>query len=41
MTEPIVWTIVFLGGDLLVLVILLVFAVLKDREKLRAARQGD
>lgn len=41
MTEPIIWTIVFLGGDLLILVILLVFAVLKDREKLRAGRQDD
>ncbi|MGP4028672.1 hypothetical protein [Actinomadura sp. 3N407] len=35
-TEVLVWTVIFLGGDLLVLILLLFWAVKKDREK-RAA----
>lgn len=32
-TEVLVWTTVFLGGDILVLILLLLWAVKKDREK--------
>lgn len=39
MTETIIWTVVFVGGDLLVLVGLLAFAVHKDKEK-AAAREA-
>lgn len=31
--EVLVWTIVFIGGDVLVLILLLFWAVKKDREK--------
>ena len=34
MAETIIWTIVFVGGDLAVLVGLLGFAVRKDKQKL-------
>lgn len=36
MAETIVWTIVFVGGDLAVLVALLGFAIRKDKQKLAA-----
>lgn len=34
MAETIIWTIVFVGGDFLVLVGLLSFAIVKDKQKL-------
>lgn len=34
MAETIIWTIVFVGGDLGVLIALLFFAVHKDKQKL-------
>ncbi|PSK99129.1 hypothetical protein CLV30_11830 [Haloactinopolyspora alba] len=37
--EVAVWTAVFLGGDLLVLIFLILWAVRKDRQK--AARASD
>lgn len=39
MIAAIVWTIVFVGGDLLALVWLLWYAIHKDREKLRQAAE--
>ncbi|MFG2086891.1 hypothetical protein [Spirillospora sp. NPDC048824] len=39
-TEVLVWTVVFLGGDVLVLILLLFWAVRKDREKRAAAGPG-
>lgn len=35
MNDAVVWTLVFIGGDLLVLLALLMFAVSKDRRKLQ------
>lgn len=34
--EVIFWTAVFFGGDILVLVLLIIWAIKKDREKARA-----
>ncbi len=34
--EVVIWTLVFLGGTLLILVGLMAFAAKKDREKMRA-----
>jgi hypothetical protein len=39
--DVVVWTAVFLGGDLLILTFLLAFAVKKDREKARLAAESD
>lgn len=39
MAETIIWTIVFLGGDFVILVGLLGLAVRKDKQKLAAAGQ--
>lgn len=39
MTETIVWTLVFFGGDLLVLVALTALAIRKDKEKARLGQQ--
>ena len=36
MAETVIWTIVFVGGDLAVLVALLGFAIRKDQQKLAA-----
>lgn len=38
-TEVIAWTLVFFGGDLVVVVSLIAVAVKKDREKARADRE--
>lgn len=38
--EVAVWTTLFVGGDLLILIFLLMWAVKKDREKTRAG-SGD
>lgn len=38
MTETIVWTVIFVGGDILVLIGLLAFAMHKDRQKMRASQ---
>lgn len=35
MTEVIIWTLVFFGGDLLVIVALMTLAIRKDKEKAR------
>lgn len=35
MLETIIWTVIFVGGDLVALVWLLSFAIHKDRQKLR------
>ncbi|GGX76926.1 hypothetical protein GCM10007160_00090 [Litchfieldella qijiaojingensis] len=37
--DVVIWTLIFLGGDLLILIFLLAWAVKKDREK--AARLTD
>ena len=37
MTEIIVWTVIFLGGDLAVMVALTAIAIRKDKEKARVA----
>lgn len=37
--DVVVWTTVFLGGDLLILIFLLAWAVKKDREKAHLADQ--
>lgn len=37
--DVVIWTLIFLGGDLLILIFLLAWAVKKDREK--AARLND
>ena len=39
-TEVIAWTLVFLGGDLLIVLALIGFAVKKDREKSREQREA-
>lgn len=36
--EVIAWTLVFFGGDLLVVLALIAFAIKKDREKARTER---
>lgn len=41
MTEVVVWTIVFLGGDLLVLLALIAAAARKDMQKARQDRSGE
>ncbi len=38
MAETIIWTIVFVGGDFLVLVGLLTFAIYKDKQKLAGGK---
>lgn len=38
--EVIAWTIVFLGGDLIVMLALIGFAMKKDREKARTAAES-
>lgn len=38
MSEAVVWTIVFFGGDLLIVLVLLFLAVRKDMQKTRAER---
>jgi hypothetical protein len=38
--DVVVWTLVFLGGDLAVVIFLLAFAVKKDREKARRAAES-
>jgi hypothetical protein len=37
--DVVIWTVIFLGGDLLILIFLMAFAVKKDREK--AARAAE
>jgi hypothetical protein len=37
--DVVIWTLIFLGGDVLILIFLMVWAVRKDREK--AARLAD
>ncbi|XRQ05566.1 hypothetical protein ACN3XK_54825 [Actinomadura welshii] len=39
-TEVVVWTAIFLGGDLLAVVLLLFWAVRKDREKRAGAEDA-
>lgn len=39
--DVVIWTLIFLGGDLLIVVLLLAFAFKKDREKARLAAQPD
>ncbi|WP_158542902.1 hypothetical protein [Phytoactinopolyspora halophila] len=39
--DVVIWTIVFLGGSALAVVLLLLWAVKKDREKLVRAENGD
>lgn len=39
--DVVVWTLIFLGGDLLIVIFLMAFAVKKDREKARLAVESD
>ncbi|WP_281354388.1 hypothetical protein [Phytoactinopolyspora halotolerans] len=39
--DVVIWTLIFLGGDLLILIFLLSWAVKKDREKARLAEGED
>ena len=41
MAETVIWAIVFVGGDLAVLVALLGFAIRKDKQKLAAESCAD
>lgn len=37
--DVVLWTLIFLGGDLLIVIFLLAFAFRKDREKARLAAE--
>jgi hypothetical protein len=39
--DVVIWTTVFLGGDLLIVIFLLAWAFKKDREKARLATEAD
>lgn len=39
--DVVVWTLIFLGGDLLIVIFLLAFAFVKDREKARLAAESE
>lgn len=39
MIEAIIWTVIFVGGDLAVLVVLLSYAFRKDNQKLKQSSQ--
>jgi hypothetical protein len=39
--DVVIWTTVFLGGDLLIVIFLLAWAFKKDREKARLATETD
>lgn len=39
--DVVVWTLIFLGGDLLILVFLLIWAFRKDQEKAQLANGSD